>query len=62
MELISANLHIVDIYRRKKWKPDLNQYITADIFHPFNLRYINHAIIDHRYRADRKLTHTDFLI
>lgn len=30
MELISANLHIVDIYRRKKWKPDLNQYITAD--------------------------------
>lgn len=30
MELISANLHIVDIYRRKKWKPDLKQYITAD--------------------------------
>lgn len=61
MELISANLHIVDIYRRKKWKPDLNQYITAD-FSPLQFQVINHAIIHHRYRADRKLTHTDFLI
>lgn len=62
MELISANLHIVDIYRRKKWKPDLNQYITAD-FSPLQFQvYKSYAIIDHRYGADRKLTHTDFLI